>query len=677
METDPTSRLRPILLHPRSVTIGAALALVVAAILAYANTFRVPLLLDDVAAITGNPSIRKLWPLWPVLNPPADVGLGGRPVANLSFAFNYLAHGTRVDGYHAVNLAIHIAAAFALFGVLRRTLALPSMADAIRPNQIAPLAFGITFIWLLHPLQTESVTYLAQRTESLMGLWYLLTLYSFIRSSTGSPRWPIAAVVFCSVGMATKEVMVTAPAVLFFYDRTFLAGTFRGAWEHRKRVHLAMAGTWLLLAALLVDVHHRGIGYSNVTAWQYALTSSHSILHYLRLAVWPDPLIFDYGSTMLRTWREAWPYAGVLSILIIVTAWAVARAPRVGFAAASVLILLSPTTSIVPVAAQPLAEHRMYLPLIGIISLAAFGLARSFGPRAVWALPVVALAAGWATFDRNRDYATAIELWSDTVQKAPTNARAHASLGAAWLEQGKLEPAITALQTALRLEPGTAEALNNLAMALVDAGRPQDALAHFAAAVESRPTVASTYYNFGNALLQLGRAHEAIAQQQKALALEPDLAEAHCALGQAYATTNQLNEAIASYQAGIKRNPGLIAGQLGLANALAQAGRLEESLPHYTATIQAAPQVPEARYNYGRALLALRRPTEALREFEILIQLRPDSAEAHFQTANALALSGKLPEAAAGYERALQLQPDLAPARANLEAVRRALAQPR
>ncbi len=678
METVNPARASWLLRSPRCAVASAVAVLTAAGLLAYANTFAVPLLLDDIAAIAGNPSIRQLWPLSSVLAPPPDVGLGGRPIANLSFALNYSWGGTTVAGYHAVNLAIHLAAALALFGVLRRTFSLSVMESLVPKTQQTLVAFGITLIWLLHPLQTESVTYLAQRTESLMGLWYLLCLYSFIRGATGSHRgWQAAAVAFCLCGMATKEVMVTAPAILFFYDRTFLAGSFRAAWQQRKRVHLALAATWLLLLGLLVDVHERGIGYTTVTAWQYALTSSFSILHYLRLAFWPSPLVFDYGSTLLRTWAEAWPYVTGLIFLVAGTAVAVWRSPRLGFALAWVFILLSPTTSFVPVAAQPLAEHRMYLPLIGVLTVSAFGLLRLFGARCGWALPLLAAAAGYATFDRNRDYANALTLWSDTVEKAPTNSRAHASLGAAFLEQGKLDAAIPALQTALKLETGTAEAHNNLAMALVDVGRPNEALAHFTAAVALRPHAASTHYNFGNALLQLGRIDEAVTQQQQAVTLQPDLAEAHCALGNAFAASNRLDAAIASYQTGLRLQPALVAGQFGLANALAQAGRLAESFPHYKATLQAAPNVPAAHYNFGSALLALGRHSEAGREFETVIKLQPESAAAQFQAANSFALSGKIPEAITHYEAALKLQPDLAAARTNLEAVRRAAAQPR
>lgn len=664
----------------RSIPI-AALLLVLAGFLAYSNSFNTPLVLDDAGTVVNNPSIRRLWPLSSVLTPPSDVGLGGRPAANLSFAFNYAWGGTAVTGYHVVNLGIHLAAALILFGVVRRTLLLTNTPPVVAVQQATPLAFAIALLWVLHPLHTESVTYISQRTESLMGLLYLLTLYTFIRGAT-APRgrqtaWFAGAVVSCTLGMATKEVMVTAPAVIFLFDRIFLAGSFRAAWHERQRVHLTLAATWLLLLFLLADVHERGIGFSSISWWEYALTSSRSIVLYLKLALWPSPLVFDYGTGVLRRLSEAWTYVLALVVVVTGTAVTVWRRPRAGFALAWVLLVLSPTTSVVPVAGQPMAEHRMYLPLVGIVALLATLLTRRFGRRTALILPLVAAAAGYATFDRNRDYISGLTLWTDTVEKAPANGRAHAALGAALLEQAQLAPAIAALERAVALSPEFPETHNNLAMALVDVGRTREAVAHFTASLQLRPGVASTHYNFGNALLQLGRASEAIAQHQQALILQPDLAEADCALGDALASVGRLDEAIARYQQGVRRKPELIAGHFGLANALVRSGRVAEAIPHYEITIRAVPQSFDAQFNLGNAYLALGRSADAIPPYQAAIRLRPDSAPARNNAGNALALAGNIAEAIVQYETALTLEPDLAATRTNLEALRKTQSVPR
>jgi len=191
---------------------GAVIA--VAVVAAYSRTYSVPLLFDDGGAIANNASIRH-WgsAFWP----PITTTAGGRPVLNLSLALNFAISGTSVWSYHALNLAIHGLAALTLFGIFRRTLA-PRVGPA------APgLAFSAALLWALHPLQTESVTYIVQRAESLMGLFYLLTLYCFIRGTEGqkaeepNPGRPGTSVFlyfsafFCLLGMATKEVMVSAP----------------------------------------------------------------------------------------------------------------------------------------------------------------------------------------------------------------------------------------------------------------------------------------------------------------------------------------------------------------------------------------------------------------------------------------------------------------------------------
>ena len=189
--------------------------------------------------------------------PPIGLTVSGRPLLNLTLAVNYALGGLNPWGYHAINLAIHILAALTLFGVLRRTLAVWGVGCGVRgeeshdtarstsrtphPTPHTFLAFAIALLWAVHPLQTELVTYIVQRAESLCGLFYLLTLYCFIRGASRPPSpgrrtslWYLAAVVFCFLGIATKEVMVTAPVMVFLYDRTFFASSFRQSLRQRK-----------------------------------------------------------------------------------------------------------------------------------------------------------------------------------------------------------------------------------------------------------------------------------------------------------------------------------------------------------------------------------------------------------------------------------------------------------
>ena len=290
--------------------------IVLAGLAAYHNSFQGELVFDDLPEIRDNLSIHHLADLPGVLLP-GEATVTGRPVSNLSLALNYAVSGSGVWSYHALNLAIHIGAALALFGIVRRTLGQGALRGRFG-DAAAALALAIAVLWMVHPVQTASVSYLSQRTEELMGLFYLLTLYGFIRAAGAqipgqAARWAGFSVAACLLGMGSKEVMVTAPVAVFLYDRTFIAGTFREAWSQRRRIHAALAATWIVFAALAVatGLAHRGVGYRGYAGdlgWvDYVLTEFRAVLVYLRLSLWPSPLIFDYGGVFVRTLAGAAP----------------------------------------------------------------------------------------------------------------------------------------------------------------------------------------------------------------------------------------------------------------------------------------------------------------------------------------------------------------------------------
>ena len=254
-ETPPRAASRPP--RERFLTLALAAVILAAGAWAYSNSFGGVFVLDDVRAIVRNPSIRTLWPLSVPLSPPSESTVAGRPVANLSFALSY-AMGAEPAPFHAGNLFIHLAAALALFGVVRRTLLSPRLRE--RFEAVAPwMAFAIALLWVVHPLQTAAVTYVVQRVESLMGLLYLLTLYCAIRASEGPGRrwWAAAAVVSCAAGMGTKETMVTAPVMVALWDWLFCEPEKGRPAGIRRGLVGALAASWLLLA-FLVSREFRG-----------------------------------------------------------------------------------------------------------------------------------------------------------------------------------------------------------------------------------------------------------------------------------------------------------------------------------------------------------------------------------------------------------------------------------
>jgi len=561
-------------------------------------------MLDDESAINNNPSIRRLSSVGEVLFPTNDTTTRGRPLLNLSFALNYAADGTAVRGYHAVNLAIHVLATLVLFGVVRRTFALPQLEEKFG-SAATPLAFAIAALWTLHPLLTESVTYLSQRAEALMGLCYLGTLYFFIRGATASA--PMAmyglAIAVCALGMMCKEVMVSAPLLVLLYDRTFLAGSFKASWQKRRSFYLGLAATWLVLAGLFASfqITSRGIGYDDrFTWWTYALTECKVVVDYLRLTLWPHPLIFDYGPELrISAVGEIVPYAVLLVLLLGTTAVSLRHWPALGFLGAWFFLILAPTSSIVPVVTMPMAESRLYLPLAGIVTLVAVTLYAWLGRKSLGVLLALAIGLGVLTERRNHDYRDQLAIWSDTIAKRAENSRAQNALGHAFSEiPGHENEAIAHYEIALQLDPYHARAHGNLARLLVQSPTTlSEGIKHYEDSIRLEPTLAETHYNFANTLAQLpGRLPEAIVQYEEAIRLDPDFAVAH----------------------------------VNLANALSMMpGRLSDMVAHYQAALRIQPNLFEAYYNMGVALSDdPARHSEAIASLEAALRVRPDSARA-------------------------------------------------
>jgi tetratricopeptide (TPR) repeat protein len=718
--------------------LAVAAVLILAALGAYWNSCNVPFLLDDQWTITNNPSIRHLGRMGDVWSPPSTGTTAARPLLNLTYALNYAGGGLSVRGYHMVNLLIHICGGLTLLGIVRRTLLLPGLRH--RYGEVAlPLAAFAALLWTLHPLQTEAVTYISQRAESLTGLFYLLTLYCFIRSDVGRGRrtppsekagcqtvapggarygdpalqqsaiggsngWLGLSVTACLCGMATKQVMVTAPLLVLLYDRAFVSGSFRAALANRRWYFVSLATTWLLLGLLM---HHSSlaaisVGFQSGVSWPaYALTELRVVTEYLKLAFWPHPLVFDYGTEILATDPlKMAPYALIIVAILIGVAFAWRRWPMAGFLGCWFFLILAPTSTVVPIAEQPMAESRMYLPLAAVVVLVTLGgymllsrkmlasreeffatkrhkkpkvsavtcvapigareslagvntrFLRIFAANRIghfqslnstgnWyytVLGLVAVGLGALTIQRNHDYRSELSIWEDTLTRQPHTSRGHSSLG--------------------------------MALASIS-GRLPDAIAHYKEALRINPTYADAHNNLANALAQTpGQSAEAVAHYEEALRLKPNLAEAHNNLAIALAAMpGRLTEAIAHYEAALRSNPDYAEAHYNLAIVLAKMpGRLAEAIAHYEEAVRLKPDFAGAHHNLGMALAQMPgRLPDAIAHYEEALRIRPDYADAHNNLAVALAqIPGRLPEAIAHYEAALRLKPDYAEAHNNL-----------
>jgi tetratricopeptide (TPR) repeat protein len=526
--------------------------IVAAALSAYRASFSGVFVLDDGPAIVHNPNIRSLWPLSRAMSAPPEVTVAARPIVSLTLALNYAMapddardvldvtpdsppdrqerYARNLWGYHLANLAIHILAGLTLFGIVRRTLhAMAGRVAGAHPTAIAAI---VALVWVVHPIQTDSVTYIVQRAESLMGLFYLLTVYCAIRAALATnPRaWIAGSIAACALGMGSKEAMVSAPLMVWVWDRIALEpGAERGASRAGRLVlYTGLAATWLLLAWLMATQprsHSVGFSFAGWPWWRYLVTQAGVVVHYLRLAVIPAPLVLDYGWPAARSVLDVAPQAALLSALVAVTGLAIWRRRPEGLLGAWFFLTLAPTSSVVPIVTEVAAEHRMYLPLAAIVVAAVVGvdtLLRRVTPRRAaaigWAMSCAVVAAGIiATDRRNHDYESDERMWLDTMQKRPANARAQ----------------------------------NNYAVDLIARGAPAEAVEPLETAVRLDGQFADAHANLGVALCKLGRADEGIAHLERALALDAGNTEAMRNLGEAYAAQGRRSGAVKYFTAAL------------------------------------------------------------------------------------------------------------------------------
>ncbi len=557
----------------------ACAAILAAGIAAWSNSFNGPFIFDDLLAIQDNPTLQH-FPSWENFAPQPSSPTARRPIVNLTLAINAAISGRDVRGFHAGNLLIHLLAALTLFGIVRRTLLAPPLRERFG-GAASGLAMAVALIWAVHPLLTESVTYLTQRTESLMGLFFLLTLYGAIRGAASAHpwRWYAAAIAACALGMGSKEVMVVAPVVVLLYDRCFLSGSFREALRRRPSFYLGLAATWTVLGALLIaypwgGTTGAGFGLAPAGPWEYARTQPGVILNYLRLSFWPRPLCLDYGWPIATGARQIMLPAAVIAALLAATLWALRRTPALGFLGAWFFLILAPTSSFVPIVTEVAAERRMYLPLAAIVTGCVVAACRLAGPcirhaavspqaqkrlsRAAAAMALLSVAGvlGWLTFDRNADYRDPILLWRDTVNKRPENARAWNNLGWAYSWTGDSAKAVPYFNKAIELKRDYAEAYNNLGADLYKLKRPAEALEDLNKAIQLNPECANAYCNRAALLLDTRRYDQALADCDKAIELIPAYAQAYNNRGNVFLMTGRASEAIPNYDRAIALLPG-------------------------------------------------------------------------------------------------------------------------
>ena len=385
--------------------------------------------------------------------------------------------------------------------------------------------------------------------------------------------------------MASKEVMVTAPVLVILYDRSFRSGSLRTLLQRRWGLYAGLAASWIVLVALMRSgPRSDSVGFSaGVGALDYAMNQCILVVHYLRLVLWPDPLVLDYGFPNPLALAEVAPYALLLALLLIATGVAWLRRAPLGYLGVWFFGILAPTSSFVPIASEVGAERRVYLAsasIVVLIVLAGYVLLQAVSTRlkrdlskpAVGVVTLLVLVLCWATLERNHDYRSEVSIWQTAVAERPANPRAHVNLGKAFYEEERLDEAVGHYRQALQLKPRYALAHTNLGRVLYAQGHSVEAIDHFHRAVQLDPELPLAHYNLARAFHVQRDIDQAIRHYREALRFGPLDAETHNNLGAALAAMGDLDQAIQHFREALRINPDYPGAQANLDRALRSSG---------------------------------------------------------------------------------------------------------
>jgi tetratricopeptide (TPR) repeat protein len=568
--------------------IVAPLVVLILGVIAYSNSLTGPFIFDDNAAIVQNPEIRTMVPFR--VAPLQRTTIRGRPITIFTFAADFRLAGLRVGVYHLTNLAIHLMSGLFIYAIVRRTL-LQIAAGGPGFLRSAPwLAAAVASIWVVHPLTTQSVTYIVQRSESLAGMFFLASLYCLIRSASGSAWWQMGAAVTGALGMGSKEMVAVLPLVALVYDRTFLAGGFVRALRLRWKMYVGLLAGWgFIIYSLHAQEWGKMAGTNlGISAIDYGRTQLDVIAHYVALAFWPLNLSLDYYDwPIARSWSDISSHGWLVLAAALASLVAVKYNPWIGFLGVWFFAILAPTSSFLPFLDEAAAEQRMYLPLVALVALVVIGgwvllqqwkVARSVSIVAGLSAAIVLTTL---TVMRNAQYASAIDIWTDTIAKRPNNPRAHANLGSAWA------------QASIEFPPGSHDAR----------AAAEQAAQQFRLAMNLEPKSIGSVFALGESLVRMGDIPGAEQLYTEQLPHHPEAAaDLYVERGTLRAQQSDWPQARTDFEAAITKSPNDIEAHYYLALLDQRTGDFDAAKREFANVVAVAPDFKDA----ARRLLELK-----------------------------------------------------------------------
>jgi tetratricopeptide (TPR) repeat protein len=619
------------------------------------------------------------------------------PLTWLSHTLDWQLFGPNASGHHLVNLIFHIANTLLLFVVLKQ------MTRTLWPSAFVAALFA------LHPLHVESVAWAAERKDVMSTFFWLLAMWAYARycrTAVPVPKGQAAAkrtpniklgatryllvVVFFALSLMAKPMAVTLPFVFLLLDYWPLDRLGPATSVKHKKVGTKYSLSYLLiekiplfamvLASGIVTfiVQKKGGAMGPSKGYNFFIrlaNASISYLQYIIKMIWPVRLAMFYPHPGRNV---SMLYAVISAVFLLTVTILILR-----FAKGHRYLLtgwfwylgtLVPVIGLVQVGDQTMADRYSYITLTGLFIIIAWGMPELFGKRpyrkiVLWAASLIVLSAlAICAHLQQRYWKDTITLCEHALKVTENNYKAHFSMTARLLEQGRIEEAIRHNTEAIRIRPDYIEAINGLGTALYQAEKTDEAIGYYKRALKINPHVAEANFNLATALATKGRFAEAVTYYR--IAIETmDIPGIHSNLGYALLNLGLFEEAAGEYRKVISAMPNDLDTLNKLGYALAHVGEFDEAISLYNKALQIAPDNIEIHLNLGFALTGSGKFAEAAKEYEKILLIQPQNSVAHNDFGVVLFQRGKLDEAIAHFNQAIQINPGYTNARNNLNLV--------
>lgn len=581
-------------------------------IIVYSNSFDCSFHLDDLSSIVENRSIRDISDLKAIWSYSPS-----RFIAYYTFAINYHFGGLAVEGYHFLNLFIHLFNASIVYWLTLLIFSSPALKNypVIKDKNI--IAFATALLFVSHPLATQSVTYIVQRMASMVTLFYLLSLAFYMKTRLNKEGGWIkyamigGSIIFAILAMFTKQNAVTLPFAIMLIEICFFQSKKIKINFKDYRVIILIVALMVFILIFLSNYFNANIfkphspGYTNdfslITSKNYLLTQFSVIVKYLQLLILPLNQNLDYDFKLANSFFEIRTIMSFLFLLsLVIFAWVKYKKNRIlTFGILWFFLTLAVESSIIPID-DLIFEHRTYLPSFGFFIILSYSIYLYLWQKhkkiAITIFGIIIASNSLMTYERNEIWKDDFSLWNDSVSKSPNKARALNNRGIAFFEKQMNYQALKDYNKVISLQPNYAVAYYNRGNIFKNEKQLQKAIIEYNKAIELDPNHFRAYNNRGAVFKDQKKLQSALEDYTVAIKLNPYYFMAYNNRGEIYALSNDYSKALIDLNKAIELNPDMAIAFGNRAVAEAMLGNHENSCQDYKRAIELGLKQAEAAF---------------------------------------------------------------------------------